>query len=932
MRRAHLRPAFVVAPAAVVTFVTLLVGLQATSEQRARVEVDLFASEGTRVAVHVNDLTRAPQTQRLVPGERRVYEFDAGIADITLLRLDPTDAGAAGIELHSIRMVGRDGLIARFGPISLADWTLAGLTIDERSPDFLGLRTAEPHSYMFIRTAIPLSRVAPFWTGWLTAVGDPEFPWRAGAVSLVLLLVASSFERARRLYLLLAIAAAALVAAILAMVPLLPDRPQTAAVAVSRATLLGVSLLEPRVASIMLAVGATLLGAAAAWIQSRRQHRRREHLTATNSVLSQEAPVGTVPVGIWSGAGAVAVLGVVLWPDLSGAAQALATLEFVPHWDSDNLLYWAYLTHNGHLPFRDFWYAYGGFFAFDLPFPTGPLLRWTYHVAVLGTFWTILARWRGVVPATFAVALVFCGGRLGLLPAFERYLLALNIVLAYATADRGAPAMRTRALFFISCGLALLAEPAQLVFAAVPIALALVFDACDQHRAGSLRARWLAERLRADFAVPLSIALMYLMVLALSRQLQGFLMFYGRLGDSAAYSAWPTGLPSLALDAASSELLLLATAAILIAAGVYERWIRLGAPQFGEALFGVGLLIVMVLQKHFIRSMTEQLLLLLVAGVLVAAVGWRGRRCTVEYVVAGVTLGLAGAIVAGSPGAAPLAHAVAKAPSRLVSDAALLARGGDVIRTANAARFAPERFGLYVAERQVFARLRAHAGSDGDLRVFALTDAPILYVLTGQPPVWSANLYNASPVYEQERIVKWLDEEQPPYVVLDPDRLNWDGFQKVVRAPIVFSAVVDRYVPFDSVGRIDLLRLRAPGEPMALAFWRERLGAWVDIGHLARVSSFQESDDCHAACGDLLVVKTPSGDGRVTVALLIDELTFLLTFDRVPGENVYRVLLDRVWFWHAAKRADLARGLEVSTPAGVRARIVPVPLKEGVLF
>ena len=50
------------------------------------------------------------------------------------------------------------------------------------------------------------------------------------------------------------------------------------------------------------------------------------------------------------------------------------------------------------------------------------------------------------------------------------------------------------------------------------------------------------------------------------------------------------------------------------------------------------------------------------------------------------------------------------------------------------------------------------------MRLFALSDDPILYVLTGQFPVWQTNLYNASPWYEQQR-----DRFKPFNRLVEPD-------------------------------------------------------------------------------------------------------------------------------------------------------------------
>jgi hypothetical protein len=250
------------------------------------------------------------------------------------------------------------------------------------------------------------------------------------------------------------------------------------------------------------------------------------------------------------------------------------------------------------------------------------------------------------------------------------------------------------------------------------------------------------------------------------------------------------------------------------------------------------------------------------------------------------------------------------------------------------ARFSPDRFTVYASQRQVIERLRLHAGPGADLRVFAVTDDPVLYVMTGQPAVWVSNMYNTSPTYEQERMVRWLREDKPPYAVLDPDHLIWDGFHQAVRVPVVYSEVVHSYVPLDVVGRIHVARRRRSDEKPAIPYWRERLGADVDVGRLASVSSFRAGTTaCSQVCGDLLEIEVPfGGTGRVTVSFVVADLPFSLTFTRVPSESTYRVLLDRVWFWNVAKRDGMPRSVAHALPAGVNVRVHSVPMKAGVLY
>src|SRR5260221_7504792 len=53
--------------------------------------------------------------------------------------------------------------------------------------------------------------------------------------------------------------------------------------------------------------------------------------------------------------------------------------------------------------------------------------------------------------------------------------------------------------------------------------------------------------------------------------------------------------------------------------------------------------------------------------------------------------------------------------------------------------------------------------------------------------------------------IYFLDREKPPIVVWDPDPF-FDLFQRVVRDPLIYNAVIANYVPEMRIGRFELLR------------------------------------------------------------------------------------------------------------------------------
>ncbi len=409
-------------------------------------------------------------------------------------------------------------------------------------------------------------------------------------------------------------------------------------------------------------------------------------------------------------------------------------------------------------------------------------------------------------------------------------------------------------------------------------------------------------------------------------QLAGFLALHLRLSDAAIYAALPTNLVQDVNDYLRLTFLALAVAPVLIALGLLERLRSQGKSTCADAILGLGLVAFVMSQKHIIRDISPDFLLICVVGLLAYVLLWRGHRTWLEY--------LCGAMIAGAflffmtevGSAAAVAQTLKTSPHRIADSFHLLRREKPLLEAANAVRYAPERFALFRDELKVQAWVRQNNAGVSP-QVFAITDNPILYVLTGQGPVYHSSLYNASPLYEQREVVSWLAAAKPQYATLDPAMTVFDGVPNAVRCPLIFAAVVETYVPEQVVGRIHILRRRLPGESIPLPYWRDKLGGIFDLGHLPRVSSFARFAPCHAesgrGCVDFLrvrLVKERAEAKIVAIPIEAEGLPFTLQFQTIPSQDTYYVLLDRVWFWKTVKdhggaqriaEAKVADGIEL---------------------
>jgi hypothetical protein len=370
----------------------------------------------------------------------------------------------------------------------------------------------------------------------------------------------------------------------------------------------------------------------------------------------------------------------------------------------------------------------------------------------------------------------------------------------------------------------------------------------------------------------------------------------------------------------------------LVAVGAYEYFQGPSRRVYAEVTVGIGLVAFMVLQKHFMRWMDDQLLIFALISAALLTAGGPGIRRRSDYVSWGLLLGTFIAMLAVRPAAATMLSSLGDAPARSARSLSYLVTGEDDARRVRAQRFAPERFEVYHLERRAANIINSRISGEPASKIFALTDEMPMYVLVGQKSTWISNMYDASPLYRQHRVVDWLRRERPPFAVFSLDHLLFDQFQLALRVPLVFAEVVADYVPLDTDTKMQVLQRRLPGQPIAVAYWRDRLGSDLYVGRLTSVSSYGRPG-CSTTCGDLLEVRLPpDGSGNVTVPVTIDGLPFSVTFTRVGDETTYRLLLDRVWFWNAAGRAGLARTLPNRIDGNGTVKVVKVDVSSGALY
>lgn len=891
---------------------------------RGTVLVDMVVNASESSNMWVNDQTQRPMNVKLLPDVRKVYEFSGVTEDIRYIRLDPVPGiNGATIRIYNVEIQSPAGGKQRLGPSELAKWQV-----------FNGNRVALTDNYIeyisaqnIILTTDARYHMAMFYPAFIHNVANVVFDLSRFNIILGLyflcLVVASLWSRSW--------AHVGIVSAVLLGLISLSKNVATAnfgSISVTKAVGLAAfsgHSLTPNSMFIALSILLSGIAASAAYFLTRRRFS-----------LIQMNPVTSQPKSYWWQFGIVFVLvAAVIFPDVLVGATRHAILwggMYVPQWDSDNAVTWAYMIKNGYLPFRDFWYPYALGFVFDFISPWGKFFQYFVLLGLLGTLFylvSIVSRSAYLIGAILIFAILLGGlpsQNVIISPQPERHLFPFVICLAYIAASGSSGGRQKISIwpFWLATCVGLIFEPSQVAYAALGVALVLVFDLFDT---SPLQWRILVKRLIQDFAVPAGFLCVIVSVLAMTGVIQNISDFYLEMGSVANYMAVPTSLDLNFGNIAGRSFFLVAMPFIILALGIFERTL-FGTPNdpLPKAIMAAGAIGVMQLQKHGVRPIDWALFYSSTTGIVLYSVLLSRRMGIKSTLFFGGMVGLTAAIFINTGVVNQSWQRLVNVGQRVAIAAHVVTMDAKQLESYRADQFSPARLKPFSDETALLDELKSRVGHMPSF--YSLPDAPILYVLAGAKPPYQINGFSMSPIFEQIKMVDYLRSKKIEYVIVEPSKMTFDGFSYFVRLPVLYNYVVSNYAPDFATQRFSVFRLRKPGEPIPLDAWIPILGDTVNLGHLPVYSMLPVSPslNCESDCDDMLKVSISKVEQEqlVTVPFNLNGKTLGISFIAVPGKAEYWIKLNRIWFWVARADGVSVAQLGGIMPEGLSAQILHV--------
>lgn len=910
---------------AALTILLIMLGQLARESGRIRIDVDLLvAPENAISTVHanlfVNSLHPPPQQITFRAGLRETLTFEVFTQQINLLRLDPNNVPAK-VTIYGITIKRGADTVRHFGPAELMRFQTEFVPTPQLGDGFTYLATNS--STLQWTEPIQLKNPVPeFVLQLLPANSDQAIFWygvKAAIIATVLaLLFGGQFVATAA-----ALGSMAIVWLTLHLAHAVWLAPPPSDKAVGFAAFHGLSVSANAWGLILGLIGTVIYSYAIAWCIPRQSHFFAVVPATVSGDARKPKPSGPII------AAGVMIVVVLLWGDLRFHLMHLTDQKFGTDWDSQQVVVWDYLSHIGKLPFKDFWYPYGGRYMMQWPAPFGFLAQNIYSAIVYSSLFFVIysvTRFGALVALSLTLWFIW-GEAIGAFWQSSRYLLAPLIALSMVTVDWSERRIQWGHLFFnILCCTAVVTEATQLIYASV--GCAAILSVYLLSRRFSLQ-NWIFHFVSL-FALPTVTLFALLIDYAATGRLSNAIDFYGGFGDQSAYSAIPADLLSTYATPSDVGFIVFAAPFVLAAFGLTDLFRSLvqkkngPIPPVANAVLVCGVVGWMLLFKHVLRTMDWQITIISALGLVFIVARCRALATPLVHYLYGGVVAVAAAVFVLTGGILWVNGAIQSRPVLLKDFLNGLYFDRQQLKQVNALAFGPTQFILSDDESRIVEYIQKHRDDSNKIAFYSLSDNPVLYLLLRQSTPYFLTAYNESPIYEQEKNAEWIRTNRPEFMIFDPRQrafggppITFDGVPNPIRLPLIFEEAAMNYGFYDRVGRFDILRRLRSGEVPDLSYWYAALGADIELGYLPKVSSFPNLKQCEKIqqqdCKAFLVLslRQNASEGRkVTVTLAAGDFRYYLHFTTSKSVDKYYLPLGRMWFSEALKRNGLPIKIE----------------------
>ena len=907
--------------------------------QSIDLSIDMEVDKGIAIEVYVNGKATPVSRLSLNPGQRQVYRFSGMPEIIKQIRIDPTDAPQANIKIYGLVFSRGEEKLRQLPGALLQAWSLLNVHSIETNGTFCHLESTTDDPIITQDTDYIFSKG---WGVGLKSLANSLMSKRlAGMVTdpssltvilillgLLILIIADCKTQYHFIGAPFLILLVFLISFGKRIVEFFLDsfgRAPPIHYAVGHASYFGYSKSLERLAFYAVILAALLVMVVVFFIY-------RKWGKGDNSIAYDlDKPPAAKPVSwrfLLALLGIPAVLG---FPQLNQAFANLGQVNHGVHYDGLSMLTWQYETHMGWLPFKDFWYPYGGLAYIDGPFPWEMMGFFLLNFIVFASFalavyWLVdRNRWWTTILVGLILLLVISR----YITAPHRYFISLDYILLFLVLQREKKLNYFYyVLYGVFAGLFFIFDPVYFVYASLPMLVLLVV--CLIKIKDKIQRSFYLKKVAASAAIFVVFVIADIVLLWKQGQFQGLLYFYKHLNTLAVSAAIPAALKSWFKFGTTSNHLLVYSIPFFIAYGLYlsvARKPKAPDSKCGSILLSTGLLSFIIFQKNLVRMhMGSQIIGFCVVGGLLYLYYWsrywnRFQKQSAVFILL-FLLGFK------QVDWQPTVNRYVQRVPHLLSNMEILTRNREEIKQQVDSYFSIKGFQNIPGATEFAKYYREVMQRQSKTPFYVLGDDSFLYIIAKQKPPFHITLYGGCNIFDQKLITDWLEENKVEFVIWKPAFTHFDSVPNLVRVPNIYNHVIKHYEPYGTFATYQVLKRRDPIQPIPVEFWRRYLGDTIDLGHLPSITDISKMTNCgvHASSAghEFLEVKVTGqkSDQQRTIRVNVGDLSFNILFWQNQKDDVYRIYLDHIWFWNCLKKEKVVPSLDQSQDTGLAIEIL----------